>query len=147
MKVSSKMLGDAGEHYAVSQITFAGMPATKMPDGWEGYDLAVETGADLVRVSVKTRSESEGWKTSRWFVFDERRICDWIVFAFKPSKGPIRAWVMPFDVARTHGNVPTAIRKDPHNRDLSWAKLNREPLAKYADNWQLLRDGREANSR
>lgn len=53
MKVSSKMLGDAGEHYAVSRITFAGMPATKMPDGWQAYDLAVETGAALVRVSVK----------------------------------------------------------------------------------------------
>jgi len=57
---TTKMLGDAGEHYAVGRFTFAGKPATKMPDGWYGYDLAVETGTGLVRVSVKTRSESKG---------------------------------------------------------------------------------------
>ena len=56
---SSKLLGDAGEHYALIQFSFAGKYAAKMPDNWEGYDLAVETGG-LVRVSVKTRSESEG---------------------------------------------------------------------------------------
>lgn len=73
MKLTAKMLGDAGEHYVVSQIAFAGLPATKMPDGWEAYDLAVETGKGLIRVSVKTRSETQGWRTSRWFSFDERR--------------------------------------------------------------------------
>lgn len=136
------MLGDAGEHYVVSQITFAGMPATKMPDGWEAYDLVVETGAERVRVSVKTRSKSEGWKTSRWFIFDERRSCDWLALVFKPLEGPIRAWIVPFEIARTQGNIPTATRKDPHMRDLSWAKLNREPLKRYEDNWNLLAEGR-----
>lgn len=142
MKVSSKILGDAGEHYAVSQLGFAGKPATKMPDGWEAYDLAVHTNVGLVAVSVKTRSESQGWRTSRWFIFDERRTCDWIVFVFKPSTGSVRAWIMPFEVARVHGNVPTATRKDPHIRDLSWAKLNREPLIRYENNWQMLPSGR-----
>ena len=52
---SSKLLGDAGEHYALSQFSFAGKYAAKMPDNWEAYDLAVQTGG-LVRVSVKTRS-------------------------------------------------------------------------------------------
>jgi hypothetical protein len=138
MKLTAKMLGDAGEHYVVSQIAFAGLPATKMPDGWEAYDLAVETGKGLIRVSVKTRSETQGWRTSRWFSFDERRTCDWIAFVFEPLEGPTRAWIMPFDLARLHGNKPTATRKDPHNRDISWAKLNREPLRAYEDNWQLL---------
>ena len=64
---TSKRLGDAGEHYAVSQFTFSGLPATKMPDGWEGYDLAVDSGAGLVRVSVKTRTKSAGWNASKWF--------------------------------------------------------------------------------
>jgi hypothetical protein len=76
LKRTAKMLGDAGEHYAVSQFTFSGRPATKMPDGWKSYDLAVETGTGLVRVSVKTRSESQGWRTSKWFNFDDRRACD-----------------------------------------------------------------------
>jgi hypothetical protein len=42
---STKLLGDAGEHYALSQFSFSGKYAAKMPDNWEGYDLAVETGA------------------------------------------------------------------------------------------------------
>ncbi|RQO51611.1 hypothetical protein DBV14_16390 [Variovorax sp. KBW07] len=133
------MLGDAGEHYALSQFTFAGKPASKMPDGWAGYDLAVESGFGLVRVSVKTRKEGAKWKAGSWFIFDERLECDWLVFLFLPMKGGVRAWVMPFDVAREFGNAPTASRKDPHNRDVSFAKLNRAPLAKYEGNWGLNR--------
>ncbi len=68
-----KILGDAAEHYALSQFSFAGMPAVKMPDNWRAYDLAVETGPGLLRVSVKTRSESVGWKNSKWFSFDDRK--------------------------------------------------------------------------
>lgn len=135
--VTPKMLGDAGEHYALSQFTFAGKPATKMPEGWSGYDLAVETGQGLARISVKTRSETESWKAGSWFIFDERLECDWLVFIFKTKAGPVRSWVMPFSTAREHGNRPTAKRKDPHNRDVSWAKLNREPLARFENNWEM----------
>lgn len=135
--VTTKMLGDAGEHYALSQFTFAGKPASKMPDGWSGYDLAVETGHGLARVSVKTRSETEAWKAGSWFLFDERLECDWLVFIFKPRAGSVRSWIMPFSVAREHGNRPTLTRKDPHNRDVSWAKLNREPLLRFENNWGL----------
>src|SRR5262245_39345216 len=127
--VTTKMLGDAGEHYALSQFIFAGKPTTKMPDGWLGYDLAVESGGGLVRVSVKTRSETESWKTGSWFIFDERLECDWLVFIFKTKEGPVRSWIVPFSVACELGNQPTPTRKDPHNRDVSWAKLNREPLS------------------
>ena len=130
------MLGDAGEHYAVSQFTFAGKPATKMPDGWEGYDLAVESGAGLVRVSVKTRSESDGWKASKWFNFDDRRDCDWIVFIFLTKGGDLRSWIIPYSVAKEHANVPGPGRKQAYLRDISWAKLIKL-LAKYENNWKL----------
>jgi hypothetical protein len=133
---SSKLLGDAGEHYALSQFSFAGKYAAKMPDNWESYDLAVETGG-LVRVSVKTRSESEGWRTSQWFSFDERKVCDWIVMIFKPKVGMVRSWVLPFEIAKQHGNVPGPKREDPWIRDMSWAKLNRPPLSAYENNWSL----------
>lgn len=135
--VTTKMLGDAGEHYALSQFTFAGKPASKMPDGWAGYDLAVEAGSGLVRVSVKTRSETESWKAGSWFIFDERLDCDWLVFIFKTKSGLVRSWIVPFSVAREQGNHPTPTRKDPHNRDLSWSKLNRDPLLRYENNWEM----------
>ena len=133
---SSKLLGDAGEHYALSQFSFAGKYAAKMPDNWEAYDLAVETGG-LVRVSVKTRSESEGWKTSRWFSFDDRKTCDWIFLIFKPKAGVVRSWILPHDLAKACANVPGPNRKDAWLRDLSWSKLNKLPLSAFENNWSL----------
>lgn len=133
----SKLLGDAGEHYALSQFSFAGKYAAKMPDNWKAYDLAVEPGAGLVRVSVKTRSESVGWRNSRWFTFDDRQDCDWMVFIFKPREGPLRSWVMPYAVVKSNANVPGPNRKDAWSRDVSWVKLNRLPLSSFEGNWSL----------
>ena len=140
IKRTTKMLGDAGEHYAVSQFTFAGRPATKMPDGWEGYDLAVESGSGLVRVSIKTRSETDSWKASPWFNFDDRRECDWIGFLFLPRKGALRSWIVPYDVAKERANVPGPNRKDAHLRDLYLKKLCIAPLAGYESDWALARN-------
>ncbi len=135
---TTKMLGDAGEHFAVSQFTFAGKPATKMPDNWTGYDLAVETGEGLARVSVKTRSETKGWKKSNWFNFDDRKVCDWLVLIFRSEVGVIRSWIIPFDIALANANQPGNSRKDAWFRDIVWQKLQSEPLAKYEGNWALL---------
>ena len=136
-RTPKKLLGDAGEHYALSQLSFAGKYAAKMPDNWEAYDLAVETGTGLVRVSVKTRSETDGWVKSKWFTYDERRHCDWLVFIFKPREGRLRSWVIPFELARAHGNSVGANRKDPWSRDVSWAKLHKPPFSAFEENWTL----------
>ena len=50
-------------------------------------DLVVEPGNGLIRVSVKTRSETASGKADSWFVFDERLKCDWIVFLSKTKTG------------------------------------------------------------
>lgn len=134
---STKLLGDAGEHYALSQFSFAGKSAAKMPDNWKAYDLAVEPGEGLVRVSVKTRSETAGWATSKWFMFDDRQTCDWLVFVFKPRESSLRSWVIPFNVAMANANCPGPGRKAPWERDISWSKLNRPPLSDYEDNWTM----------
>lgn len=136
MRPSTKLLGDAGEHYALSQLNFAGKYAAKMPDNWEGYDLAVEDGG-LKRVSVKTRSETSGWKTSPWFFFNDRKQCEWLIFVFKPKVGDLQAWVIPFVVALAHASKPGPTRKEPWQRDVSMAKLRRAPLAAYKENWAL----------
>lgn len=142
-KNGTKILGDAGEHYALSQFSFAERYAAKMPDNWQAYDLAVETGNGLARVSVKTRSESEGWKAGSWFVFDDRKECDWYVFIFRTAEGNIRSWVIPSDICIENANKFTKKRKDPWVRDVSWAKLNREPLIRYEDNWAMERNPEE----
>jgi hypothetical protein len=136
-KNRSKLLGDAGEHYALSQFSFAGKYAAKMPDNWEGYDLAVESGTGLIRVSVKTRSESEGWSSSKWFNFDDRRVCDWIVFIFSQKDGGLRSWVLPHSLALQYANTPGINRKEPWLREISWKKLHSAPLSEYENNWSL----------
>jgi len=104
-----------------------------MPDGWEGYDLAVESGDGLVCVSVKTRSESDGWKASKWFNFDDRRNCGWIGVHLHSSEGDKAILAIPNAVAKLHANVPGAKRKYAHFRDISWVKLSREPLFAYEE--------------
>ncbi len=137
MRIRSKLLGDAGEHYALSQFSFAGKYAAKMPDNGEGYDLAVETGSALVRVSVKTRSESAGWKSSKWFTWDDRKSTDWFVFIFKPIQGDVRAWIIPEDLVKSESNRPGLERKQPWLRELSWQKLNGPSLSSFEGNWTM----------
>ena len=137
--LNARVLGDAGEHYALSQFAFTGLPGTKMPDNWEGYDLAVETAAGLARVSVKVRSEGDGWKSGSWFSLDDRKQCDWIVFIFKPREGALRSWVMPIGVANENASNPGPDRVDPWMRDISWSKLNKLPLSAFEDNWGMTR--------
>ena len=142
-RTSNKLLGDAGEHYALSQFSFAGCYAAKMPDNWEAYDLAVETGSGLTRVSVKTRSESDGWPSSRWFTFDDRKKCEWLVFIFKPKQGVVRSWIIPTAAALACANVPGVARKEPWVREISWSKLLKLPLSVFENNWVLNEAPRE----
>lgn len=135
--VTPKMLGDAGEFYALSQLTLAGLPAAKMPDCWTGYDLAVENGSELVRISVKTRKETLKWKAGSWFTYNHDHVCDWLIFIFVQRDGSIRSWIIPFAVAQNNANSPGVNRKDPHIRDIIFQKLEREPLSQYENNWKL----------
>ena len=123
--VTTKMLGDAGEHYALSQFIFAGRACAKMPDCWPQYDLAIVSGDRLISVSVKTRSETDKWKSGSWFVFDERSVCDWLVFIFKKKDGRVRSWVIPFEVACENANTYTSARKDPKRRQSQTKRCNR----------------------
>ncbi|MBK6591403.1 MAG: hypothetical protein IPG23_01030 [Burkholderiales bacterium] len=136
-RISTKLLGDAGEHYALSRFSFAGNYAAKMPDNWEGYDLAVETGQGLVRVSVKTRSESSAWRANSWFNWDDRKDCDWFVFIFKAANGQLRSWVIPSEVADARATKPTSRSKTPWYRELSWRKITQPILLAYEDNWSM----------
>ena len=144
----SKVFGDAAEHYALSQFSFAGRFAAKMPDNWRGYDLVVEgdNGRPL-RVSVKLRTESKGWNLGKWFLFDgdEAKACDWLVLIFKPLSGRLESWVIPFDVALAEAAKPGADAK-PRQLDSKWSQLQKPPLANYKNNWSLGVRGSTDNS-
>lgn len=137
MANSTRLLRYAGEHHALSQFSLAGKYAARMPDCWQGYDLAVETGSELVRVSVKTRGESAGFRNKTLFYWDDRRVCDWFVFVFKPIKGPVRSWIVPSEFVEASSSKPRPLLEDPWFRDISLKKLNDPPLADYEDNWSM----------
>ena len=137
MATSTKLLGDAGEHYALSQFSFAGKYAAKMPDNWQGYDLAVETGSGLVRVSVKTRSESADMRCSPLFHWNHRRCCDWIVFVFKPKQGPFRSWIIPAMLADECATKSGEWMNVPLDRELRLTRLGKPPLAEYEENGSM----------
>lgn len=74
-------------------------------------------------------------------MFNERIKCDWLVFVFLEKSGSIRSWIVPFDRAIENANKPSKDRKDPHLRYISWAKLQREPLCSFENNWKLFARG------
>ena len=137
MATSTKLLGDAGEHYALNQFSFAGKYAAKMPDNWQGYDLAVETGSELVRVSVLTRSESADMRYSPLFHWNHRRCCDWIVFLFQPKQGSFRSWIIPAMLAEECAMKSREWMNMPLDRELPLTRLGKPPLAEYEDNWSM----------
>jgi hypothetical protein len=137
MPTHTKLLGDAGEHYTLSMLSFAGRFAAKMPDNWQDYDLVVENGGTLERVSVKTRSQTDKWTESSHYLFDVRDDVQWFVFVLKERKGTVRAWVVPGNVA-----VEGAMHRDPSSkvptrRRIMYKQLLRAPFAQYEDNWSL----------
>lgn len=139
---NTKVSGDAGEHYALSQFSFAGRYAAKMPDNWKAYDLVVEEdGGRSARVSVKLRTETDRWLKAPWFQFDgdDDKACDWLVLIFKPKDHPLKpleSWVIPFEVARREAAKPGANAK-PRQLDLKWRQLQEPPLSDYKENWSL----------
>lgn len=135
-KITTKQLGDAGEYFALSQFSFAGKAATKMPDNWKAYDLVVADSDKLLRVSVKTRSETDKWGNNSFFTFNDQDECDLLVFIFKSKAGVLRSWIIPFDVAEKNAHNPRETCKSPHDRDVRWAKLQNQ-LSAYENNWSL----------
>lgn len=139
--LGTKVSGDAAEHFALSQFSFAGKYAAKMPDNWKAYDLVVEEdGGRPARVSVKLRTESKGWASSKWFQFDgdDNKACDWLVLIFKPIVGPPESWVIPFGIAKREAAKPGENAK-PRQLDLKWGQLQVPPLSTYKNNWLLNR--------
>jgi hypothetical protein len=132
-----KILGDSGEHYALSMFGFYGLPCSKLPDNWKYYDLIVQKDNRIIRVSVKTRSETASFSKNSWFVFDATGQYEWVVFIIKFAGVSIRAWVIPVEVAIKHASIPKNGSASPDARRLSWGKLEHPDLLQYSENWEL----------
>jgi len=134
-----KILGDAGEHYALSMFGFAGFPCSKLPDNWKYYDLIVQKDNKIERISVKTRSETKSFSKSSWFIFESTGQYEWVVFIVKFESRELKAWVIPVSIALKHASIPENNSLKPTDRRLSWGKLEGPELMLYLNNWALLR--------
>ena len=129
---TTKMLGDAGEHYALSRFGFMGMPCAKMPENWPGYDLVLDTKNGLIKIGVKTRSQTPSFTKGSWFGVDASSTAEWSVFIIKFNTGRIRAWVVPQEKCMEH-----ATPKHSTKRHISWKQLEGADLERYEENWGL----------
>jgi hypothetical protein len=132
--INKKMLGDAGEHYAITKFAFSGIPGAKMPENWPEYDFVLEDGTRLLKVAVKTRSETFKFSRSSWFIVNANSKIDWSVFIINFRSGEIRSWIIPQDRCLEH-----ATPKDKSIRHISWHQLELPELAQYRENWKLNR--------
>ena len=55
---TTRQMGDACEMIVAAEMSLAGAPATKMPDGWPDYDVIAQptSGGPPQRISVKSRT-------------------------------------------------------------------------------------------
>jgi hypothetical protein len=135
---TSKIIGDAGEHYALSQFSFNGIFGVKMPDNWKSYDLIIDYGERLHRVSVKTRTESRGWKSSKWFHWGKNDKFDFLVLIFKHEEGLIDSWILPRTLAVEYSTKPGEKAKDQNLMEIKWNTLLNTPSLEHCkENWQM----------
>ena len=134
-----KILGDSGEHYALSMFGFAGYPCSKLPDNWKYYDLIVQKDNKIERISVKARSETKSFSKSSWFIFESTGQYEWVVFIVKFKGGELKSWVIPLSVALKYASIPQGSSMNPNDRRLSWGKLESPVLNRYLNNWALVK--------
>jgi len=62
MKVSSVILGAAGEHYVMAELLRRGLIAAKAPEGVPNFDIVITdiNGERLAAIQVKTRRDYKG---------------------------------------------------------------------------------------
>lgn len=139
-KITSKMIGDAGEHYLVSQLMFHGIPAYKMPDNWPNYDIrAVRKNGDDVSISVKTRT----WQkrlSSPWFEFNVDDEFDYIACIIAMLDQPHRIWIIPKGALDKYARKNKEGSKHSKVRWVTFNDLNNKmDLSKYENNYVLIK--------
>jgi hypothetical protein len=87
-RYTPKQMGDACEMLVVAELTLAGVPAVKMPDGWPGYDViaAPKDERKPQAISVKSRTFKRGGNA--YVEYDIRDSSfDWLAIVLLPGEG------------------------------------------------------------
>ena len=132
------MLGDAGEHYAIAKLSFAGACCSKMPDNWPAYDIFLQKGDQSFCISVKTRSETASFGSSSYFRFSSIDQCQWLICIVKRANGEIDGWVIPTTIAATQFKL---VKTSPGEKLIPEYKTTFSQLSsklkRFKENWDL----------
>ena len=122
---TSKQMGDAGEMLVAAELTLAGVPCAKMPDGWPIYDLIAQpTEGPPQRISVKTRTyRSQGSAFAHYFDSHE---FEWFAIVLLPGDGLEEREIYLIPRGWADENAP---RKD--------RKTKRQEAGRYWRLWEL----------
>ena len=147
-KYTDKQMGDAGEMLVAAELTLAGIPATRMPDNWPGYDVIAQPkgNAKPQRISVKSRKFKRG---AAYFRYRDTDAFDWLALVIISCRSPRdtetrrRIFVIPRKVAdkKARPNRPTA--KSAGRRSWSIVAVPKV-FAPFEGNFSLRRNGRTA---
>ena len=131
-RITHKQFGDAMEHYVISSLGLAGIPASKMPDNWPGYDvLAQPHHGPPQRINVKARRFPVSHPT---FSADFDSEWEWLALVGHFTElRKVRCWLLPRAVAKLLARKRVS---GPHR--ISLAQLD-EQGAKWEDNFSLRR--------
>src|SRR4051812_600070 len=78
-------MGGACEMLVAAELTLAGIPALKVPDGWPGYDVIAQP-LDVApqRISVKSRTFKRG---AAFVTYSALDLFDWLAIVLLPGDG------------------------------------------------------------
>jgi hypothetical protein len=134
--LTRKQFGDAGEFYVLSELSFAGIPAQKMPDNWPGYDLIAQpVGCLPQRINVKTVTWSEN--PGRFIIYKKSDDFEWFaVVLVDCPEHKRRVFLIPrsaLDAKAMHGRETSKVY------DESAVLCRRVPaqFAEYENNFEL----------
>ncbi|MGV1016789.1 MAG: hypothetical protein ACOYBW_05355 [Fluviibacter phosphoraccumulans] len=135
--MTKKILGDAGEHYAIAKFSFAGAFCSKMPDNWPAYDIFLQKGDSKFCVSVKTRSETASFGPNSYFKFDAIDQSQWFV-CITYVAGQIDSWIIPTSVAKKKfKRLENVSRGKPVVEYKTTVSQLRSELMRFKENWAL----------
>ena len=139
---TSKQMGDACEMLVAAELTFAGVPAMKVPDNWPCYDVVAQPPGDCKphRISVKSRTFKRGSNT--YVVYNVKDTFDWLAVVLLPGGGVDhrRIYIIPRKKADAMARKDSPTAKTANER--YWPQEQVPILfAAFENNFRLLPKG------
>jgi hypothetical protein len=142
MDCTKKQMGDACEMLVAAEMTFAGVPAVKMPDNWPCYDvIAQPKDRPPQRISVKSRTFKRGGDTFVSYEVNDQ--FDWLAIVLLPGGGETerRMFIVPKAIADKRARKYNPASKVAGRREWRQDEVE-ESLREFENNFCLSPTGR-----